>query len=139
MLTFVTVKFKYYQLKFHSGFFLMVEGGLIDHAHHSSHVSYQTKIIEGEGVKIPKDPVQTFNLVFENQPIASGILTQPSCYRAICLLTKKVPNRGIQIVVWLYMYIYGFICSFNILIRNNEINYLIDFFDQSIIFRLPVL
>ena len=30
---------------------------------------------------LPEDPVPTFNWVFKNQPIASGILTQPSCYK----------------------------------------------------------
>ena len=32
---------------------------------------------------LPKDPVPTFNWVFENQRIASGILTQPSRYKRV--------------------------------------------------------
>ena len=35
----------------------------------------------------PEEPVPTFNWGFENQPIAAGITTQPSCYkRAECNL-----------------------------------------------------
>ena len=30
-------------------------------------------------------------------------------YKAICQQTKKVPNRVIQVVVWLLIYIYTFI------------------------------
>ena len=53
-----------------------------------------------------------FNLVFENPTIESRILIQPSRYqrpKSNLLADEKVPNRGIQVVVWLYIYIYRFI------------------------------
>ncbi len=57
----------------------------------------------------------TLNLVFENKPIASEILTQPSCYkraqRNFLAYTKNVPHHWNQAVVWvihLYLYIYFF-------------------------------
>ena len=52
----------------------------------------------------PEDPVPTLHWVYENQPIESGILIQLSRYkRTEGKQTKKVPNRGIQVVVWLYV------------------------------------
>ena len=52
-----------------------------------------------EGVVCPlsKDPVPTFNWVFENQPKASGILTQPSRYKRAesnLLADEKGPQQG---------------------------------------------
>ena len=50
----------------------------------------------------PKDLVQTFNWVFEDQPMASGILTQLSRYKRAesnLLADEKSPDRGIQVVV----------------------------------------
>ena len=45
----------------------------------------------------PDDPVPTFNLVFENQPIESGILTQQSRYKRAeskLLADEKGPQQG---------------------------------------------
>ena len=55
--------------------------------------------------------VPTFNQVLENQPIASGILPPPSRYKRskAYLLADEKNSRGIQVVVWLYIYIYRFI------------------------------
>ena len=54
-----------------------------------------------------KDPIPTFNLVFENQPIAWGILTQPSRYkksRKHLLADEKGPQQrdpGSCLVIYL--------------------------------------
>ena len=43
---------------------------------------------------LPQDPMPTLNWVFENQPIASGKLTQPSRYKRVesnLLADKKGP------------------------------------------------
>ena len=48
-------------------------------------------------ISLPEDPVPTLNWVFENQSIVSRILTQPKA-------EKKVNNRGIQVVIWLYIF-----------------------------------
>ena len=50
-----------------------------------------------------KDPVPTFNWAFENQPIMSGILTQPRRYKRVAcnlLADEKGPQR---VAVWLYI------------------------------------
>ena len=57
------------------------------------------------------DPVPTkFNWVFENQPLASGILTKPSPRAEINFLAdKKGPQQGDPgscSVIHLYLYIY---------------------------------
>ena len=58
------------------------------------------------------DPVTTSNWVFQYQPIASEILTQPSRYKTAesnLLADEKGPQHWIQLVVWvihLYLYIY---------------------------------
>ena len=49
-------------------------------------IIHYSKALEGKVVKKlyvphPEDPVLTFNWVLENQPIASGILKQPSRYK----------------------------------------------------------
>ena len=57
----------------------------------------------------PKNSVLPFNWAFENQPIASGILIQPSRYKRVesnLLADKRVSNRGNQVFVWLYRSIF---------------------------------
>ena len=47
----------------------------------------------------PEDPVPTLNWVYENQPIASGILKQPSRYKRTesnLLADEKVPNSYLK-------------------------------------------
>ena len=61
---------------------------------------------------LPKDPVSTFKCVFKDQQMASGMLSQPSRYKnaeSNLLADEKVPNRGIQTVVWLYIYTVDFL------------------------------
>ena len=57
------------------------------------------------------DPVPTFNLVFENQQLASGILTQPSRYKRAennLLADEKGPQQRDPGSFLLYIYIYRF-------------------------------
>ena len=60
---------------------------------------YQSKTIEGlKNFMSPPfvDPVSTFNLVFEYEPIAPEILTQPSRYKRAesnLLADEKCPQR----------------------------------------------
>ena len=54
----------------------------------------------------------TFNRVFENQPIPSGILTQPSRYKRAenkLLADEKGPQQGdsVGLVAWIYIYTKG--------------------------------
>ena len=57
----------------------------------------------------------TFDCVYENQPIAFRILTQPSGYNRAesnLLADEKGSQQGdpcSYVVVWLYIYIYRFI------------------------------
>ena len=58
------------------------------------------------------DPVPTFNWVFKNQPIASGILTQLSRYKRAdsnLLADEKGPRHLGQVVVRLCIYTYTLI------------------------------
>ena len=62
----------------------------------------------------PKDPVSTFNWVFENQPIGSGISRQQCHYKRAesnLQADEKDPQQGIQVIVLLYIYFYRFIVS----------------------------
>ena len=57
----------------------------------------------------PEDHVPTFNWVFENQPIASGKLTQPSRYKKAEInlqADEKGPQQGDPGSFWIiYLYI----------------------------------
>ena len=66
--------------------------------------------------------MQTFNWVFENQPITLEILTASRYIKAESNLIadEKGPIRGIQVVVWLYIYIYRFIIQINLLGRYGS-------------------
>ena len=62
----------------------------------------------------PEDPEPSFNLAFENQPIASVIYTQPIRYKraeSSLLANEKGPQQWIQVVIWIYIYIYRFIAT----------------------------
>ena len=55
-------------------------------------------------MSLPEDPVPTSIWIFENQPITSGILTQPSRNKRAesnLLADEKDPQHWIQVVIWI--------------------------------------
>ena len=67
-------------------------------------VCHKSKTLEGEGVKWsphPNDLVLTLNWVFENQPIVSGILIEPSNRKQFASRRKLPLGKG---VICIYIY-----------------------------------